>query len=74
MRYLVLCAMVLLLTGCNEEFVSDANSIGEGMVEIAPVVAPFNPAWSAGIAAVGTIIVGVAGVWTRNRIKKRRNK
>lgn len=75
MRKLYLLWVILLVTsGCNDQMLSDANGIGETMVDIAPIIARFNPVWAAGMAVVGTTIIGIVGVLVNNKRKANKNR
>ena len=69
MRYLLLCAVLLAVSGCTDQLLSDVNSIGEGAMDAAPLVAPFNPAAALLIAAGGGIAMAIAGALLKNRKK-----
>ena len=71
MRYLYVTLYPLLLfAGCTVEQIEDVNAIGTGMVDAAPAISTWNPAYGLLLIAAGGTITAICGALLRSKKKK----
>lgn len=69
-KMIVLCAL-LAISGCTNEMLSDANSLGQGLQDAAPLVAAWNPPLAAIMFVIGGVTSAIAGKMLVDRRKKK---